>query len=141
MCADFEPQARHYKLGHHQSFRPVPSAGRSLPKLPPSAHPQNQSDLWPVRASRWPDACLPAGRQAHHPPGDGPRLTRPPEVRIACPHAPTRGLTVISLRFIPGKSPLPPPNTHRTPADMPPIANYSELTSQSRTPDSQHAVH
>jgi len=50
-------------------------------------------------------------------------------------------LTVISLRFIPGKSPLPPPNTHRTPADMPPIANYSELTSQSRTPDSQHAVH
>jgi hypothetical protein len=27
---------------------------------------------------------------AHHPPGDGPRLTRPPEVRTARPRVPTR---------------------------------------------------
>ena len=83
-----------------------------MPKLPPSRRPQNQSDLWRSGQA--------AGlTPARHPPGDGPRLTRPPEVRTARPRAPTRGLGVISLRFIMGKSPVSRPKTRRTTADMP----------------------
>jgi hypothetical protein len=66
------------------SFRQVPSAGtpriRPLSKLPPSQRPQIQSDLWPVRASRWPYACPPPARRR-------PPSPRPREVRtVAVPH-------------------------------------------------------
>ncbi len=68
----------------HESSRQVPSAGRprirALPKLPPSQHPQNQSDL--CRSGQ--AAGL---TPARHPPGDGPRLTRPPEVGTSRPRA------------------------------------------------------
>ena len=53
-----------------KAFAKSPSAGtpriRALPELSPSQRPQNQSDLWPLRASRWPYAC-PATRQATAP--------------------------------------------------------------------------
>jgi hypothetical protein len=42
----------------------VHSAHRSLDETSALTMSQNQSDLWPVRASRWPHACLPSGRPA-----------------------------------------------------------------------------
>ena len=86
------------------SFRQVPSAGRprirALPKLPPSRRPQNQSDHWPVRASRWPYACPPARRR--RPPSHPTARSR----NIAAPH-PAKGQR--SLRSIPA-----PPVTSAT---------------------------
>jgi hypothetical protein len=66
------------------SFRQVPSAGRPrirvLPKLPPSQRPQNQSDLWPVQASRGPYACPPPTRRRppSHPAARSRNSTAPP---------------------------------------------------------------
>jgi hypothetical protein len=75
-----------------ESFRKVPSAGRprirAFAKLPPSQRPQFQP-LTPRQAT----GLTPA----HHPPSDGPRLTRSSEVSQRGPASRPASATLISF--------------------------------------------
>jgi hypothetical protein len=85
------------------SFRQVPSAGRPRIRSCRNFRPHSAPKISPTSGRSRQAAGL---TPAHHPPGDGPRLTRPPEVGTARPPRPGQGQQPSLSARLPDRLPI-----------------------------------